>query len=95
MTPGGNAGSRNALAISTLGPVDTRTNSRPNVPALETTAIASRLTAVRRALADRLYGRDQAIRLALTCLLADGHPLIEDMPDLGQITLARGLTEVL
>ncbi|MDA3921419.1 MAG: MoxR family ATPase [Salinisphaera sp.] len=51
--------------------------------------------AVRRHLAERLYGKDQAIRLALTCLLADGHLLIEDMPGVGKTTLAHSLAQTL
>src|SRR5690348_659167 len=32
---------------------------------------------------------DRAARLALCCLLADGHLLIEDVPGVGKTTLAR------
>lgn len=57
--------------------------------------IAPQLTAIRRALAQRLYGKDHTIRLALTCLLADGHLLIEDVPGVGKTTLAHALAQVL
>lgn len=52
-----------------------------------------------RALADQVVGRigeiilgkDQQIRLALTCLLARGHLLIEDVPGVGKTLLARSI----
>ncbi len=36
-----------------------------------------------------ILGKDQEIRLALTCLLARGHLLIEDVPGVGKTLLAR------
>src|SRR5215831_17790151 len=38
-----------------------------------------------------VHGKPQAVRLALTCLLARGHLLIEDVPGVGKTTLARAL----
>lgn len=42
-----------------------------------------------------LLGKRQQVRLALTCLLAQGHLLIEDLPGMGKTTLAHGLARVL
>lgn len=42
-----------------------------------------------------LLGKDQPIRLALACLLARGHLLIEDLPGMGKTTLAQALAQVL
>ncbi len=42
-----------------------------------------------------LQGKKRAIRLALTCLLADGHLLLEDIPGLGKTSLALALSGVL
>ena len=42
-----------------------------------------------------LIGKDEQIRLAITCLFAGGHLLIEDMPGMGKTTLAQGLAAVL
>ncbi|HET8704687.1 MAG TPA: MoxR family ATPase [Pseudomonadales bacterium] len=42
-----------------------------------------------------LLGKDQKIRLALACLLARGHLLIEDLPGMGKTTLAHALAHVL
>ena len=40
-------------------------------------------------------GKSQAVRLALVCLLAEGHLLIEDVPGVGKTTLAHSLASVL
>lgn len=42
-----------------------------------------------------LLGKDQQIRLALTCLFSGGHLLIEDLPGMGKTTLAHTLARVL
>ena len=39
-----------------------------------------------------LLGKSDAVRLALTCLLAGGHLLIEDLPGMGKTTLAHTLS---
>lgn len=42
-----------------------------------------------------LIGKDQEIRLALACLFARGHLLIEDLPGMGKTTLAQTLAGAL
>lgn len=42
-----------------------------------------------------IIGRDEPVRLALTCLLAGGHLLIEDVPGVGKTTLAQTLARTL
>ncbi len=42
-----------------------------------------------------ILGKDRQIRLALACLLARGHLLIEDLPGVGKTTLAHVLARVL
>ncbi|GAB2903186.1 AAA family ATPase [Uliginosibacterium flavum] len=42
-----------------------------------------------------LLGKPQALRLALACLLARGHLLIEDQPGVGKTTLAHALAVTL
>jgi MoxR-like ATPase len=39
-------------------------------------------------------GKHDAVRLALVCLLAEGHLLIEDVPGVGKTTLAHSLARV-
>ncbi len=42
-----------------------------------------------------ILGKDRQIRLALACLLARGHLLIEDLPGMGKTTLAHVLAKTL
>ena len=42
-----------------------------------------------------ILGKERAIRLALSCLLARGHLLIEDLPGMGKTTLAHALARCL
>lgn len=42
-----------------------------------------------------LLGKAQQTKLALVCLLADGHLLIEDLPGMGKTTLAASLARTL
>ncbi|UTW45604.1 MoxR family ATPase [bacterium SCSIO 12696] len=42
-----------------------------------------------------LMGKEQQVRLALACLLAKGHLLIEDLPGMGKTTLAHALAAAL
>ncbi|MFV0315680.1 MAG: AAA family ATPase [Microthrixaceae bacterium] len=42
-----------------------------------------------------LHGKSDVIRSALTCLLAEGHLLIEDVPGVGKTTLAKALARSL
>ena len=63
--------------------------SHDNVPVRE------RLAAVLDQLARIVVGKPLPIRLALTCLIARGHLLIEDIPGVGKSTLAQALATVL
>ena len=42
-----------------------------------------------------VLGKDRQIRLAVACLFAKGHLLIEDLPGMGKTTLAHGLAAAL
>ncbi len=42
-----------------------------------------------------ILGKEEQIRLALTCLFARGHLLIEDLPGIGKTTLAKVLSKCL
>jgi MoxR-like ATPase len=42
-----------------------------------------------------VVGKEGQIRLALTCLIAGGHLLIEDVPGVGKTTLAHALAKAL
>jgi MoxR-like ATPase len=55
----------------------------------------SALDRSRKALGQIILGKDGQIALALSCLLARGHLLIEDLPGLGKTMLAQALSRVL
>jgi len=52
------------------------------------------LTDLLAALNGVLLGKEQQVKLAVTCLLAGGHLLIEDLPGMGKTTLAEALARV-
>jgi MoxR-like ATPase len=53
------------------------------------------LEACLQAVNEILLGKEVQVRLALTCLIADGHLLIEDLPGMGKTTLSHTLAKVL
>lgn len=40
-----------------------------------------------------IFGKEEVVELLLTCLLAEGHALIEDVPGVGKTTLASALAK--
>ncbi len=52
---------------------------------------SSPLQPVISAIGEVLLGKEHQVRLALACLLARGHLLIEDLPGMGKTTLAEAL----
>jgi len=57
--------------------------------------VAASLAASLAALDRIILGKPESVRLALACLLARGHLLIEDVPGVGKTTLAHALAHVL
>ena len=53
------------------------------------------LVKAQKALGGIILGKDDQIALALSCLLARGHLLIEDLPGLGKTMLAQALARIL
>src|SRR5579864_7127204 len=51
----------------------------------------SRLSEIESVLGQAIRGKADVLRLALACLLARGHLLIEDVPGVGKTTLAQAL----
>src|SRR4051812_29999025 len=51
----------------------------------------SKLSEIEAALGEAIRGKPEVVRLALTCLLARGHLLIEDVPGVGKTTLAQAM----
>ncbi len=56
---------------------------------------AAVLDAVINRIGQIVLGKERPVRLALACLLARGHLLIEDLPGVGKTTLAHVLAKVL
>jgi MoxR-like ATPase len=81
--------------------VETPTNYRFNprmTTSLPNLQLASRQTTIDEVIAAAnqiVLGKDAQIRLALSCLLARGHLLIEDLPGVGKTTLAHTLARLL
>jgi len=57
------------------------------------TAPAQVVSQLQRSIARAIYGKEEAIQLALITLLARGHLLIEDVPGVGKTTLAQALAK--
>jgi MoxR-like ATPase len=55
----------------------------------------AKLSSVLSNLNQVILGKEHQIKLALTCLLAKGHLLIEDLPGMGKTTLSHALANVL
>jgi MoxR-like ATPase len=61
----------------------------------ESSHSARSLAAAIAALNGIVLGKDHQVRLALACVIARGHLLIEDLPGVGKTTLAHALARVL
>jgi len=59
------------------------------------TDISQRIDAAVTEVGRVLLGKETQVRLALCCLLARGHLLIEDLPGMGKTTLSHALAQVL
>jgi MoxR-like ATPase len=46
------------------------------------------------ALGELLLGKEETIRLGITCLLANGHLLLEDLPGMGKTTFSHALAQL-
>ncbi len=60
----------------------------------KTVDLEPRTLQLQKAIATVVRGKPEAIKLALICLLAEGHLLIEDVPGVGKTTLAHSLARV-
>src|SRR5438477_2779082 len=67
---------------------------RPAAPGY-TIPVPERLAAVVEQLGRIVVGKDTPLKLALSCMLARGHLLIEDIPGVGKSTLAQALAGTL
>lgn len=76
-------------------------SSRPASPhdlvltTAEAAASAESLRLLNEALSQIILGKEQIVRLAVTCLLARGHLLFEDQPGVGKTLLSQALAQSL
>ncbi len=68
-----------------------RSLSEAAVAARESNALDGVAARLRASIASIIRGKDEAIELVLTALLARGHVLVEDVPGVGKTTLAHTL----
>jgi len=61
----------------------------------QSSPLVSTVNTLVKSLSSILLGKEEVIRLALTCLFARGHLLIEDLPGMGKTTLAQALAQAL
>ena len=54
-------------------------------------SFAQKFDAIVANIEEVIQGKDEPIRLALVCLIAEGHLLIEDVPGVGKTSLAKAL----
>ena len=71
-----------------------RSNTLESVP-VSADAQRAAVDRARKALGRIILGKDDQISLALSCLFARGHLLIEDLPGLGKTILAQSLARTL
>ncbi len=67
----------------------------PSAPAPATAGFAELFDAVVANVTQVIKGKEAAIRLALVCLAAEGHLLVEDVPGVGKTSLAKALAHSL
>ncbi len=66
-------------------------SSTPRVAARTVQSFSEAFDAIVDNVALVVQGKDDAIQLALLCLVAEGHLLIEDVPGVGKTSLAKAV----
>ncbi|MEE9595213.1 MAG: MoxR family ATPase, partial [Acidiferrobacterales bacterium] len=66
-----------------------------NAPQIQRSVEHPNLDAIIKHVGEVILGKEKQVRLALACLLARGHLLIEDLPGMGKTTLAHVLAQAL
>lgn len=66
-------------------------DARGETPAHRATRFATSFEVLLANISKVIKGKEDAIRLALTCLFAEGHLLLEDVPGVGKTTLAKAI----
>ncbi len=63
----------------------------PADAAVKPRSFAGLFAAIADNIAEVIHGKDDSIELAIVCLLAEGHLLVEDVPGVGKTSLAKAL----
>src|SRR5215471_18088539 len=66
-----------------------------SAPSSTTPSATTRASQLETALRDVIRGKDDVVRMAMVCIFARGHLLIEGVPGVGKTTLAQGLARAL
>jgi hypothetical protein len=66
-----------------------RPNAAPNAPSR---GFAGLFDAIVSNIEQVIHGKTEAVELAIMCMLAEGHLLIEDVPGVGKTSLAKALS---
>jgi MoxR-like ATPase len=74
------------MSSALLAPTDSPTHSRP---------LKNQVDAFTNQICEVIVGKSGAVKLAVACLLARGHLLIEDIPGVGKTTLSQALARSL
>ena len=82
--------SKKAEAIFCISPF-----ANPIVPADHLFGVTDHVDTFTKQICEVIVGKNQAVKLAVACLLARGHLLIEDIPGVGKTTLSQALARSL
>jgi len=63
-------------------------------PSISPEKVISLTTPLLNKLSEVILGKDEQLKLAVCCILAEGHLLIEDLPGMGKTTLSQALGKV-
>ncbi|MFN2464018.1 MAG: AAA family ATPase [Candidatus Dormibacteria bacterium] len=81
---------------STLKPRTTKTSATPaERPRMSSKEFQERFEAIANNIQNVIKGKDRAIRVVVTAILAEGHVLLEDLPGTGKTMLARSIAQTL
>src|ERR1043166_1253499 len=66
-----------------------------NITPADDSGVTDQVDAFTKQICEVIVGKNQAVKLAVACLLARGHLLIEDIPGVGKTTLSQALARSL
>lgn len=76
-------------------PTSLNSTTTPDIAAVPGARIKDQISSLVDALNGVLLGKDTQVKLALACLFARGHLLVEDLPGMGKTLLSHAIAQVL